>query len=83
MHIRRSSFHDIAAVALVLAALALPLMHLVSDAARMHIKFRSAEMAKPQSFTTDTSRSTCALMAAALGYENPDTGAFTRVDCGE
>lgn len=83
MHIRRSSFHDVAAVALILAALALPVMHLVSDAARMHIKFRSAEMAKPQSFTTDTSRSTCALMAAALGYENPDTGAFTRVDCGE
>ena len=83
MQIRRSSFHDIAAVALVLAALALPVMHLVSDAARMHIKFRTAEMAKPQSFTTDTSRSTGTLMAAALGYENPDTGAFTRVDCGE
>jgi hypothetical protein len=83
MHIRRSSFNDIAVVALVLAALAVPVMHLVSDAARMHINFRSAEMAKPQTFTTDTSRSTCALMAAALGYENPETGAFTRVDCGE
>ncbi|HEV2549058.1 MAG TPA: hypothetical protein VGU20_17080 [Stellaceae bacterium] len=83
MHIRRSSFHDIAAVALVLAALAVPVMHLVSDAARMHIKFRTAEMAKPHTFTTDTSRSTCTLMAAALAYENPETGAFTQVDCGE
>jgi len=83
MHIRRSSFHDIAAVALVLAALAVPVAHLVSDAARMHIKFRTAEMAKPQTFTTETSRSTCALMAAVLAYENPDTGAFTQVDCSE
>jgi hypothetical protein len=83
MQVKRSSFHDIAAVALVLAALAVPVMHLVSDAARMHIKFRTPDMAKPQTFTTDTSRSTCALMAAALAYENPDTGAFTRVDCGE
>jgi hypothetical protein len=83
MHIRRSSFNDIAAVALVVAALAVPVMHLVSDAARMHIKFRTAEMAKPQTFTTDTSRSTCTLMAAALAYENPETGAFTHVDCGE
>jgi hypothetical protein len=83
MHIRRSSFHDIAAVALVLAALAVPVIHLVSDAARMHIKFRSAEMTKAQTFTTDTSRSTCELMAAALEYKNPETGAFTQVDCGE
>src|SRR5262249_55085480 len=83
MHIRRSNFHDAAAIALVVAALALPVMHLISDASRMHIKFRSPDMAKPQTFTTDTSRSTCALMAAALAYENPDTGAFTRVDCGD
>ena len=83
MQVKRSSFHDIAAVALVLAALAVPVMHLLSDASRMHIKFRTPDMAKSQTFTTDTSRSTCALMAAALAYENPDTGAFTRVDCGE
>ena len=83
MQVKRSSFHDITAVALVLAVLAVPVMHLVSDAARMHIKFRTPEMAKPQTFTTDTSRSVCTLMAATLTYENPDTGAFTRVDCGE
>ena len=79
-----STLRDAAAGLLVLAALALPVLRMASDgAARMHIHFRTTEMAKPQAFTTETSRDVCAVMAAALTREDPETGEYTHVACAE
>jgi hypothetical protein len=81
---KRSSARDTVIGSLVLLALALPFLPVPGDgAARMQVHFRTGEMTKAQSFTTDTSRSICTVMAAALAYEKPDTGEYTRVACGE
>ena len=75
---------DAAAGVIVLTALALPILPRVVDgAARMHVHFRTGDMEKPRVFTTDTSRDVCAVMAAALTYEDSKTGDYTRVACAE
>ena len=80
----RANVRDVVGGALITGALALPLLPLAGDgAARMHVDFRTGEMTKPRAFTTATSRSVCAVMAAALAYENPSTGTYTRVACSE
>ncbi len=82
MQDRPSTLRDIAAGLLVLASLALPFVPLPGDrAARMKVDFRTETGAKPQLLSTETSHSVCTVMAAALAYENPQTGAFTRVKC--
>ena len=78
----RTLLRDAITGGLVLTALALPFMRLPGDgAARMWVNFRTDEMQKAKAFSTETSRSVCTVMAAALSYENPATGAYTRVDC--
>ena len=77
-----SEARDLAASLLVLTALALPFMPFPGDgAARMKVHFRTQASDKPQLLSTQTSRSVCRVMAAALSYDNPETGAFTRVKC--
>jgi hypothetical protein len=77
-----SAARDLAAGLLVLTALALPFMPFPGDgAARMKVHFRTDASGKPQLLSTQTSRSVCQVMAAALSYDNPETGAFTRVKC--
>jgi hypothetical protein len=80
----RTVLGELVAAGLVLTALALPFLHVPGDGtARMWVNFRTTEMAKAKAFSTETSRSVCTVMAAALSYENPTTGEFTRVDCRE
>lgn len=79
---RPSTLRDIAAGLLVLGSLALPFLPLPGDgAARMKVDFRTASGARPQFLSTNTTRSVCTVMAAALSYEDPQTGAFTKVKC--
>jgi hypothetical protein len=47
------------------------------------VHFRTGQMTDPRAFTTETSRSVCTVMAAALSYEDPHTGEYTHVACGE
>ncbi len=76
-----SSLRDAAAGALVLTALALPLVPVPGDGtAKMKVHFRTESGAQPQLLSTETSSSVCHVMAAALSYENPD-GTFTQVNC--
>jgi hypothetical protein len=82
MHGKPSVARDLAASLLVVMALALPFMPFPGDgAARMKVHFRAQASDKPQLLSTQTSRSVCRVMAAALSYDNPETGAFTRVKC--
>jgi hypothetical protein len=79
---KTSMLRDLIGSGLVIAALSLPLLPVPGDGtARMRVNFRNDGDQKARSFTRETSRSVCSVMAAALTYENPDTGAFARVDC--
>ena len=81
---KSSLARDFAAGILVVFALAMPFASTFLDsAARMQVHFRTSEMAKPRSFTTETSKGVCTVMAAALSYENPGTGEYTHVACSE
>lgn len=82
MRDRPSLLRDVAAGLLVLATLSLPFLPLPGDgAARMKVDFRTSADARPQLLSTRTTRSVCTVMAAALSYDDPSTGAFTRVKC--
>ncbi|MGO8916505.1 MAG: hypothetical protein ACLQJR_11425 [Stellaceae bacterium] len=82
MQDKRSMLRDMAAGLIVVVALALPFVRLPGDsAARMKVHFRSDNGETPRVLSTKTSASLCAMMAAALSYEDPDTGAFTQVNC--
>jgi hypothetical protein len=84
MQDKRSTPRDLAAGLFVAFALALPFLQLPGDgAARMKVHFRGEDGGAARVLSTETSRSLCAAMAAALSYGNPDTGAFTQVNCGE
>ena len=84
MRLESASLREMAIGFLVLLALLLPMLPLAQDGtARMRVHFRTTEMAKPRAFTAEAPLGVCAAMAAALTYENPDTGEFTRVACGE
>ena len=80
----RSTARDVAAGIFVFSALAMPFLSMLLDgAARMQVHFRTSAMAEPRAFSTETSRSVCTAMAAALSYEDPSTGEYTHVACGE
>ena len=84
MQIKRSTVRDMIAAGFVLLALALPFVPMPGDGtARMQVHFRTGDMSKPRAFSTETSRRVCTVMAAALDYENPTTGEYTHVACGE
>jgi hypothetical protein len=80
---RLSTLGDAVAGLIVVAALALPFLPLPGDGtAPMRVSFRTESSDTPQMLSTETSSSLCAVMAAALTYEDPGTGTFTEVKCG-
>lgn len=84
MQAKFSTARDVVVAALLLFILALPFLPIPGDGtARMRVHFRTGQMADARAFTTETSRSVCTVMAAALSYENPSTGEYTHVACGE
>jgi hypothetical protein len=79
---RISTLGDAAAGLIVAAALALPFLPFPGDgAAHMKVNFRTGTGEPPHVLSTETSSSLCAVMAAALSYEDPSTGTFTEVKC--
>jgi len=83
MQSKPSMLRDMTAGIVVLIALALPLLPLTGGPARMKVHFRAIDDDKPHAITTRTSASVCTVMAATLAYRDPDTGAFTEVNCQE
>ncbi len=68
---------------LVLFGLALPFLPVPGDRiTRIAVEFRTADMAQPASFSARTKSSICRTLAAAMAYEDPASGGFTRIDCG-
>jgi len=68
----------------VLFGLALPFIPLPGDhMTRMAVRFRTEAMAVPKGFTAYTPANICAVLAAAMAYEDQASGHFTRIDCGK
>jgi hypothetical protein len=84
MQAKVSTARDMVVAALLLFLLALPFLPIPGDGvARMQVHFRTGQMSDTGAVTTETSRSVCTVMAAALSYEDPHTGEYTHVACGE
>ena len=68
---------------LVFVGLALPFIPVPGDRITpIAVQFRTVDMAAPTSFTARTTTSICVVLAAAMAYEDPASGAYTRIDCG-
>jgi hypothetical protein len=66
----------------VLLGLALPLMPLPGDTpAHLEARYRVAGMKAAHAFAATTSWTACTVLAAALVYNDPATGTFTRITC--
>ena len=69
---------------LVLFGLVLPFIPVPGDqSTRMAVRFRTEAMAKPKGFIADAPADICAVLAAALAYDDRASGRFTRIDCGK
>ncbi len=79
-----SAHRDQLLSAVVFLALAVPLVPVPGDGpARVNVRFQASGMSRPHSFHAQTKRSTCEVVAMVLAYDNPDTGEYTRITCGE
>jgi hypothetical protein len=66
----------------IVASFALPFIPVPGDGiAHMKAVRRDEAMTQPVKMTTDAPRSVCAVLAFSLAYEDPETGAYTRVAC--
>ena len=82
MQLKRSTGRDLAISFLVLLALAIPFMRVPGDHMTwIHVRFHTRGMAAPRAFTARTLHSVCTVMAAALAYNDPRTGQYTRISC--
>lgn len=83
MHINWSAGRDLAISLLVLLSLAIPFMSFPGDhLTRMEVRFHASGIQPPRAFTARTLHSVCTVMAAALAYDDPKTGQYTRINCG-
>ena len=64
------------------ASLALPFIPVPGDGmAHMKAVRRDEATTRPVKVATQAPRSVCEVLAFSLAYENPETGAYTRVAC--
>jgi hypothetical protein len=83
MQLKGLNGRDLAIGFLVLILLAIPFLSVPGDhPTLMRVRFHTREMAAPHAFTARTLHSICVVMAAALAYNDPRTGQYTRISCG-
>jgi hypothetical protein len=67
---------------MIVVGLALPFIPVPGDGmARMKAVRLDEATTHPVKVTTQAPRSVCEVLAFSLAYENPETGAYTRVAC--
>ena len=67
---------------LIVASFALPFIPVPGDGmARMKAVRRDETATAPVKVATEAPRSVCEVLAFSLAYENPETGAYTRIAC--
>ena len=68
---------------LVLFGLAVPFIPIPGDrVTRIAVQFRNTAKDEPTRFTARTTASICNVLAAAMAYDNPQSGGYTHIDCG-
>lgn len=78
----RLTWRERAVATLVVTGLVLPFLPVPGDGlAHMKVHYRSDGAAAPAKFATQAPLSVCEVLAYSLGYENPEAGTYTRVDC--
>jgi hypothetical protein len=66
----------------IVVSFALPFIPVPGDGmAHMKAVWRDEARSEPVKVTTQAPRSICEVLAFSLAYENPQTGAYTRVAC--
>ncbi len=66
----------------IVVSLALPFIPVPGDGmAHMKAVRRDEAATQPVKVTTQAPRSVCEVLAFSLAYENPETGAYTRIAC--
>ena len=66
----------------IVASLALPFIPVPGDGmAHMRAVRREEAGTHPVKLNTEAPKSVCKVLAFSLAYENPETGAYTRVAC--
>lgn len=78
----RLSWRERLLATLVVGSLALPFVPVPGDGmAHMKAVRRDESAAAPVKVSTQVPKSVCEVLAFSLAYENPETGAYTRVAC--
>jgi hypothetical protein len=74
-----------ASLALVVAAgLVIPFVPMPGEhSTRIAVRFQTADMPRPGSFTVHTSSNICRVLSTLLTYEDSSSGEFVRIDCGK
>ena len=68
----------------VLLGLAVPFLPIPREhSTRIAVRFQTADMPRPNSFTVHTSSHICHVLAALLSYQDPDSGEFMQITCGK
>jgi hypothetical protein len=73
-----------ASLALVVAAgLAIPFVPIPGEhSTRIAVRFQTADMPRPGSFTVHTSSNICRVLSTLLSYADASSGEFVQIDCG-
>ena len=78
----RLSWRERLLATMVVGSLALPFVPVPGDGmAHMKAVRRDEGTAAPVKVSTQAPKSVCEVLAFSLAYENPETGAYTRVAC--
>ena len=78
----RLSWRERLLATVIVGSFALPFVPVPGDGmAHMKAVRRDEATSQPVKITTQAPRSVCEVMAFSLAYENPETGAYTRVAC--
>jgi len=74
-----------ATLALIVAlGLAIPFVRLPGEhPTRIAVRFQTADMPRPGGFTVHISSTFCYLLRALLSYQDPTSGEFVQISCGE
>ena len=67
----------------VAVSLAIPFVRLPGEhSTRIAVRFQTADMPRPGGFTVHISSTFCYVLRALLSYQDPTSGAFVQISCG-
>ena len=69
---------------IVVLGLAIPFVRIPGEhPTRIAVRFQTADMPRPGGFTVHISSTFCSVLRALLSYQDPTSGEFVQISCGE